>query len=465
MINLLANFIRPKEEKAAFGQVTPNIENLLNKIIYGNFINQYITWYDGSQDTFVKEGYQSNAMVFSIIRKICDKDKLADLQILKPKTGSKRFKSLKYSGNDLTFAQYKTIKKKEMDFVNTSDPLVELMNKPNKKQNHSQFLNDISSWYRLLGEAFIYGVGPGESSRNKGKYTELYVLPANLVTIQYSGDFRDPILGYKLKIGEWNLTIPKEDVLHIKEFNPQWDLQGSQDRGQSRLLAGAKVLKTNNAGIQSKGKSNENMGAKGIVSPNVNNPELFLDPIQRENLDQNVEKRVNGKENRDKVVTSGLPLQYTQIGFSPQAMELINGLGYDDEKLCGLWGVNPVLFKPDATHTNLREAQKSLVTDIVMPFLNEIELALSGWLNPKFGTNYVFDYDVSSYPELQPDVKMIMDAYGNSRTITKNELRVMLGWDELLLKGMDTVWVGQNEIPIEEAIESGLNPDFSDFNQ
>jgi hypothetical protein len=277
MIKTITDFLKPKQ-KAAFGQVTPNIENLLNKIIYGNFINQYITWYDGSQDTFVKEGYQSNAMVFSIIRKICDKDKIAQLQILKPKTGSKRFKSLKYSGNDLNFAQSKAMKLKEMDYVNESDPLVQLMNKPNIKQTHSDFLNDCSSWYRLLGEFFVYGVGPGEASRNRGKYTELYVLPANLVTIQYSGDFRDMILGYKLKIGDWAITIPAEDVLHVKEFNPLWDLQGSQDRGQSRLLAGAKVLKSNNSGIESKAKSNENMGAKGIVSPNVNNPELFLDP-------------------------------------------------------------------------------------------------------------------------------------------------------------------------------------------
>lgn len=464
MIRTIKEYLQPTVKAK---ELSPNIENLLNKIVWGPFINDLIVWYDGKQEHFIKDGYQKNAMVYAIIRKIADKSKTADLQVFKPakQTTRKSYRSKKYSSDQLLFAQSKVTRVKEMDLVPDADPLRTLLAKPNSKQGSQQFLDEVATWFYTTGEVFIYGVGPGSDSRNSGKYSELVCLPSHLVTIKMDTtgiNLQDPILGYKLTIGDQWITIPKEDVLHIKETNLQWDMNGSQLRGQPRLLAGDTVLMKNNLGIEAGAKSNKNQGAKGIVSPNVNNPELFLDSIQREKLDQSVESRINGTVNRDKVVTSGLPLQYTQIGLSPVAMDLIESLHYDDEKLCGLYGLHPVLFRPTATRAELEVAQKSMVTDVILPFLNLLEGELEGWLNPKFGTNHIIEYDVSSFPEMQPDVKMIMDSYRDNGTITKNELRVMLGWDELEGAGVNTLWIESNKLPIEEAMISG-GGDFSDF--
>lgn len=467
MIRAIKNYISPKEKQ--FQLVTPNVENLLNKIIWGPFVNDLIVWYNADQKKFIEEGYQKNAMVYAIIRKIADKAKTADLQVFKPngQKAAKDYRSKKYSTNEIQFAHSKIVKRKQMDFVQDSDPLATLLRNPNRKQSIEEFIDEVATWFYTTGEVFIYGVGPGEDSRNFGKYRELYCLPSHLVEIKMDTtgiNLSDPVLGYKLSIGDQWITIPKEDVLHIKETTLEWDVNGSQLRGQPRLLAGAQTLLKNNLGTEAGAKSNKNQGAKGIVSPNVNNPELFLDSVQREKLDQGVEERINGTSNRDKVVASGLPLQYTQIGLSPVAMDLIASMNYDDEKLCGLWGVHPVIFRPTATRAELEVAQKSLVTDVILPFLNLLERKLESWLNPKFGTDYLIEFDVSSFPEMQPDVKLIMDAYKDNATITKNELRVMLGWDELQGEGVNTLWVDSNKMPIEEAVRS-LAADFSDFQQ
>lgn len=466
MIKAIKEYLQPPAKKE-FQQVSPNIENLLNKIVWGPFINDLIVWYDGKQEHFIKDGYQKNAMVYAIIRKISDKVKTADLQVFKldKEKTRKTYRAKKYSSDQLLFAQSKVLRSKAMENVSDTDRLAMLLNQPNNKQSTEEFLDEVSTWFYTTGEVFIYGIGPGSESRNAGKYTGLVCMPSHLVEIKMKTtgiDLQDPILGYKLSIGDQFITIPKEDVLHIKETNLQWDVGGSQLRGQPRLLAGDTLLLKNNLGMEAGAKSNKNQGAKGIVSPGINNPELFLDAEQREKLDQQVEKRINGTNNRDKVLASGLPLQYTQIGLSPQAMEYVESMHYDDEKLCGLWGIHPVIFRPTATRAELEVAQKALVTDVVLPFLNLLERKLETWLNPKFGSNYVIEFDVSAFPEMQPDVKLIMDSYRDNETITKNELRIMLGWDEMEGDGMDTLWVNSTKMPIEEAVRA-LGADFSDF--
>ena len=451
-------------QQKMLGRVTPNVENLLNRIIYGQFINDSVIWFDGKQEEFIKQGYQKNATVYAIVRKIADKVKTAELQVFKPNKEKNRFKSLKYSGKDLSFHHSKILKK-EMEYVLESDMFYELLNKPNPRQSFTDFIDEAATWYYSTGEVFIYGVGPGEDSRNAGKYTEMYCLPSYLVEIVLDSNranLSDPVLGYKLRLGDNTIIIPKEDVLHIKETNLEWDLNGSQLRGQPRLLAGANILLKNNLGVEAGAKSNKNQGAKGIVTPDIANPEYLLDPVQMEQLSQQVDKRVNGTANRDKIAVSGLPMKYSQIGLSAVAMDLIESLKYDDEKLCNLYGVHPVLFRPTATRAELEVAQKALVTDVVMPFLNIFERSLENWLNPVFGTNYSIDFDTSSFPELQPDVKLIMDAYRDNATITKNELRLMLGFSEIDSDGANTLWVKSSDVPIDEAMIS-LSADFSDF--
>ena len=124
--------------------------------------------------------------------------------------------------------------------------------------------------------------------------------------------------------------------------------------------------------------------------------------------------------------------------------------------------MDPVLFRPTATRAELEVAQKALVTDVVIPELNLFEEKLAEWLNPKYKTNYKIDFDTSSFPELQPDLKLIMDAYKDKSTITTDELRVMLGFDEIGSEAAKSLWIGTNLMPLDEAFDQG-SADFGDY--
>lgn len=453
MLKILDNILKPK-----FYEPTRDGGNLLDRALLGFTMNNLIVFYDGKTKTYIDKGYQGNTMVYSIVNKLAEKRKEATLQVFRKK-GEKYFQ-FKKSANLENLVKSRVHKKKDLYFVGSNDELAKLVKNPNRDQNTSQFVEDCSKWWDISGEIFIYGVKP-EVGRNRGKVTEMYVLPSHLVEI-IQGDMMTPIRGYKLIIGDQQIVFPPEDIKHIKSFNPDWTITGNQLRGQPPLMAGINMLQKNNAQILSGLRSAENDGAKGVLSPDGRLGADLMTSPQVADLKQKIEEKVNGLQNKSKVVPSGLPMQYTAIGLSPVALDLIKSLEYDDEKLCGLWGVNPVIFKPTATQANLEIAQKALVTDCCLPFLNMLETSLTEWLAPMYGNDYVLDFDVTSYAELQPDVERMLNTYGKWMGVTPNEVRVLLGWDESEDEAMNMHWIPSNLVSSKEAV-SMVNPDFGDF--
>ena len=210
-------------------QSAPEGKNLLNEIVYPYFNSAGIlVWYDGTNQTFVDEGYRGNAVIYSIIRKIADKSKTCPVQVFKNSSRESKYRQAKYSRKDLNRAQASVYRVKELVEVPESDPVVRLLQKPNPQQTWSELLNDISTWFNTSGEVFIYGYAPTDGI-NKGKFKELYVLPANYVELVMGG-MMEPVRGYKLAIGNQTIEIPASDVLHIKQPNLSWGLNGKQLR-------------------------------------------------------------------------------------------------------------------------------------------------------------------------------------------------------------------------------------------
>lgn len=440
----------------------PTVENnILSQIAYQYFTNNDIVWYDNAQaEVFVNRGYRGNANVYAIVRKIGDKNKIAPLLVYTEKSGKNlttKYKKFKYSGNSDTHTQSIAMRSKALEFAEDTD-LGKLLQNPNPHQTWSEFMDDVSGFYNTCGEAFIYGVGPGEDSKNFGKYTELYAMPSHLVTI-VAGDIMNPVKGYKLRIGDVTKEIPEKDVCHIKMFNPYWTVTGDQLRGQSPLLAGLKHLKRNDVGLYSSSKLLENRGAETIVSPNHPDSKYWLNPTQVTATEQALGEKINGPANKGKTVVSGMPLQAIQLGLSPQALQIIESMNDDVTTLCSLWGIDPILLgRGTGTYSNQEQARKALVTDITIPFLNMIEQKLMQWLVPAYSKSdkkdYIIDFDTTVYPELQSDMKLIKEVYLDSQVLTIDEKRVMINFDERGTPDADVILVDAGKVPLADAASS-----------
>jgi len=441
----------------------------LNKL-YKAFFGMYnfsgtVTWLDNKSQTFIDEGYKGNAMIYSVVNKIMMKDSEPILQAFKNKPDrKKKFNSAtKYKNTPLAQAESRLYLKKELELVESSD-ITNLIKNPNKSQTWYSFFQDVSLYWRMTGEYFIYGIPIG-IGRDSEKFSQMFVLPSHLVEI-VQGDMFKPVLGYKFKIGDQSVEIGVENVLHVKTPNPTWNLQGSQLRGQSALLAGLKYLQKNNEAITSLYRAMQNEGAKGFVSPDMRNPEEWFSPEQLFSLKDSIQKGVEGAQNKNKISAFGVPLRYHDIGKTPTDLDTLKGLDYDFKIFCNLWGVNPAIFSDDPKYDNMLEAKKSLVTDVSMPFLNQFEQEFYRFLAPRYkGECDSLEFDTTVYSELQPDVKMILDTYGKSPAFTWNEVRVMLDWEEIEGEEGNIHWVPTNLIPAQDAIIGNISPDFVDFNQ
>lgn len=448
----------------------PTDQNEYNKLFAAFFgaynLNNTVAWLDTKAETFINEGYRGNAAIYSIVNKIMQKDTEPVLQVFKetPDRNSRFSKSEKFKGTPISIANTR-IQRKSLTIIEPKiNTLSGLLNKPNKSQSQHSFFQDVSMYFRLTGEAFIYGKKI-EIGRDKGKFSELFVLPSHLVEI-IQGDMWQPVKGYKFKIGDQQVVLFPDEVLHLKTPNPNWNLQGSQLRGQSALLAGLKYLQKNSEAIASLYRAVLNEGAKGFMSPYpVTDPSMWFNSEQLYSLKDQIKSGIEGMMNKNKVSAIGVPMLYTDIAKSPTDLDTLKAMDSDFKTFCNLWGVNPAIFSDDPKYDNINHAQKSLVTDVCMPYLKMLEQGLTDWLLPLYkGEADYLEFDVTEYPELQPDVKLILDTYGKSPAFTWNELRTMLGWDEIQGDEGNTHWVGSNLVPAQDAL-LGVNPDFRDFQQ
>jgi len=446
-------------KRAFIGKAETQGENRLSEMVYQYLNNSDIIWYNNQQgEIYINQGYRSNATVYSIIRKLGDKKKIAPPLVYVEKNANQRakYKEFKYSGNAEHHTKSLTIRSKALD-LNENNDLYKLLANPNPNQAWTEFAEECAGFYDTCGEVFIYGVGPGEDSKNYGRYTQLYAMPSHLVTI-VTGDINNPVKGYKLLLGNQTLMIDAKDICHMKMWNPLWDLNGTQLRGQSPLMAGLRYLKKNDVGVYSSVKLLENRGAETIVSPNHPDSKYWLNPTQVTAAEEAIQSKVNGAVNKGKVVVSAMPLQATQLGLSPQALQIIESMDDDVTVLCSLWGLDPILLGRGAgTYTNAPDARKALVTDIVIPYLNNFEQKLMNWLVPAYNksdnTKYVIDFDTTVYSELQPDLKLMRDVYG-SPSLTEDERRAIFSYDELGGEEGKAILVDQGKIQLSDI----LNP-------
>jgi phage portal protein BeeE len=406
--------------------------------------------YDYDREDFVKKGYAGNAEVYSIIKKITDKSSVATPYVYIDKEGVKSHrlattKSMRDTPEGA--ARHRMEVSKALTYAPETLDLTKLLVNPSPNQTWRELSALLDIFYFAQGEAFLY-----RDSGDDNCALEVNIAPAHLMTAIVDGG---KLVGWQLDLmnGYYRTWMYEEmkDVMHLKMANPLFDNKFTHFRGLSPLTAGLKYLQLDDSAILSWIKSVENEGAKGLISPNHPNPELWLTPDQVTSTETKVSEKIQGAENKNKIVVSGMPLQYTHIGLSPDALNIIEGLKFAKVNLCDLWGVPADLFNPDPTYANQNEAGKRFIKEVILPYLSAKEDKLNSWLVEPFRKrdkrNYLIDYDISAYEELRLSVDQT-DALLKTHTI--NEVRVMLGSDELSEEYANQVFIAQGQIPLSD---------------
>ena len=395
-----------------------------NRAIY-NWLGESIVWNPENDDSYITEGYRKNATIYSLINIITKAATTIPFQVyeIQNQNDYKRYKSITSGTYDSALIQKSQLLKNRSLVELESTPLHELLDRPNPAQSYASWITELIAFGKLTGNRYIYGIGP-ETGANASKYTELYVMPSQIMEI-VSGGIMQPVSKYKI---EYNGTyeIPAEDICHIKDFNPYYDGTGSHLYGQSPLRAGLRMLTTNNEAVQTGVKYLQNQTARGLLMAE----EGDINEVQAQQLKDKFRQQFQGANNAGDVIITPKKLSWVNFGLNASDVSLIEQYNASIKDLCNIYNVPVQLLNntDSSTYNNMKEAKKALYQNAVIPELVKVRDELNRWLAPQYGPNICIDYDFSMIPEMAEDTDKVVDQLSKAWWITPNEKREMMSY-------------------------------------
>jgi HK97 family phage portal protein len=418
-----------------------------------------VTWQGQNAQQFVRDGYQSNDIVYSIIKLITDKAKLAPFHVYKivDQTAAKRYKSLMKQPDKIeNWNEVKQLHKKAFELYDGDARLNELLKYPNGEDTWADLIEQWCGFKLITGNSFIYAKMI-KGGANDGKPFELFALPAQYMAIIANVEVFPPVrVGYQLYYGKmW--TFDTKEILHDKYFNPYWTVTGNELYGQSPLMAAAKTLTRSNEAKTAAVASFQNGGPAGVLFMNDDN----FDPISGTQQAQALKKAISekgGASNYNSIAVSGYKVDWKQIGLSPVELDIIESEKWDMKSLCNIYGVPSQLLNDadNKTYNNQREGEKALTLRCAIPLLDSITENLNRKLHSDWGyrgTNVYIGYDIQVYQELEANKTEQVDWLDKAWWISpaqKMEIMGIKNPDYIPTEELEKLYVPSNLQPLDQ---------------
>ena len=324
----------------------------------------------------------------------------------------------------------------------TENPIYDVLRNPNPNETWSTFIANYLGFGKLTGNRYIYGAKDGTK-----QIKEMYMLPSQQMEI-ISGGMFNPIAGYNLKQNDKNqIDFAREDICHIKDFNPVYDGSGSHLYGQAPLEAAYRVLEINNQGVETAMKLQANQAARGLLVAKEMNG---IGREQAQQLDKSLQQKMS--DNRGGLAITNQPMEWINFGLSPADLQLIEQNNANLKDLCNVFGVPVVLMNntEGSTYNNIKEAKSQLFQNAVIPELVRLREDLNKWLAPAYGDDLYIDFDFTVIPELQEAVSEMVDQMDKAWYLTPNEKRkVLLYSEDTENELMNEYFVPANYLPMK----------------
>lgn len=366
-----------------------------------------VTWQGANSQSYVIDGYQSNDIVYSIIKLITDKAKLAPPHVYKvvDEVSAKRYKSLMKQPDKITnWQEVKELHTKAFELYDGDSRLNQLIKYPNEEDCWSDFVEQWIGFKLITGNSFIYAKLI-EGGNNEGKPFQLIALPSQYMAVIANVELFPPIkVGYQLFYGKLWSFDPKE-ILQDKYFNPAWNVTGNQLYGQSPLMAAARNLTRSNEAKTAAVASFQNGGPAGVLFMKDQRFDPTSGQAQAQALKTAVSQKA-GAQNFNSIAVSAYEVDYKTIGLSPVELDIIESEKWDMKALCNIYGVPSQLLNDadNKTYNNQIEGEKALTLRCAIPLLDALYDNLNRKLQSDWGyrgSNLFIGYDIQVYQELE----------------------------------------------------------------
>ena len=393
--------------------------------------------------------YMSNSEVFAIVKRISKTVSTVPFYVYKVKNRKALSSYNAYSQNvsspaDLVKAEMMRIK--AVDEIADS-PVNKILEQPNEYQSWSEFLENVIGYKLITGNSYIWANRVGS-----GKVSEMVTLPPQYIAIISDGTIYG-VEGYRFTLVGWD-HIAKEDVIHLKYFNPYFNTNAQQLYGLSPLEAAYRSVQRSNEAKDSSVAMLQNQGPRGVLYADEGND---FGPEQAGKLKEDFYQQYGTKlggvaNNAGNLLIAGAKLGWVNMGLSPVDLNILESEKFTLREICNVYGVNSALFNdPDnKTYNNMKEAKKEMLTQVILPELVLLRDAFNRFFAAEMGKDYYIDFDITIFPELQEDMKELSSILSQSWWITPNEKRAAMRYDVINDMTMDEVYIPAGYLPIAE---------------
>lgn len=378
----------------------------------------------------------------------------------KKATGGKKFD--KYYSKAVSNEQRTYIKASALDEL-SEHPLLTLFDSPNTYQSGIEMMEDF--WYNYgFGDGFLYFDTLSDRISRNNQPQRIHSLNRDRIQVVKSNDRFDKVLAYKYTCWDGTtLDIPKEQILHLKHWNPN---VGSLKGLGVDIVAGREIA-LNDANNEAQGSAFMNGGRGTLFSSDaqMNADGKMIGKWSKEQKDAmqaTIDKDMAGaRNNRRMLMTNGM-VNVTPYGDTSAELEL----NAAEEKnwlnifaIMGIpWALTPVASQ--SSENSVIVGHKALVTNLIISELRKFDQKLTQAISVWF-PGIIACHDLTEYSELAPDLKLMKEVYG-APYLRVNEGRAIFGYDDVEGEVGKAILVPSGLMKIEDIVSNDPFADVGD---
>ncbi len=305
-------------------------------------------------------------------------------------------------------------------------PLMDLVTRPNPRQDGATLFEALYGYLLLAGNAYVEAVTI-EGQGGVG-VRELYALRPDRMRVVPGADgwaqaYDYTAAGRTVRFDQ--NTPPVPPILHLTCFNPLDD-----HYGLSALEAAAVAVDTHNAAAKWNKALLDNAARPSGALVYAGPEGSVLSDSQFERLKQELEQTYQGAVNAGRPLLLEGGLDWKAMSLSPKDMDFMEAKHAAAREIALAFGVPPMLLgiPGDNTYSNYQEANRVFWRATVLPLVNRMAAALTQWLAPVFGPEVRLAVDTDRIEALASDRAALWERVTNAPFLTVNEQRAAVGY-------------------------------------
>ncbi len=355
-------------------------------------------WTPRDYAALTREGYVRNAIVHRTVRLIAE------------------------TIGGVTFLAY------EGDAERGTHPLLDLLARPNPRQDGAGFLEAVTAHLLLSGNAYI------EAVTLDGALRELYALRPDRMKVvpgpdgwpeAYEYNVGARVVRFEQTPGSGpGVTEFLPPILQLALFNPLDD-----HYGLAPLEAAAVAVDTHNAAAKWNKALLDNAARPSGALVYAGPDSQVLSDSQFERLKKELDDTYAGARNAGRPLVLEGGLDWKPMSFTPKDMDFMEAKHAAAREIALAFGVPPMLLgiPGDNTYSNYQEANRVFWRQSVLPLANRIGSALTQWLAPVYG-DVRLAVDTDCIEALAADRAALWDRVTRAPFLTVNEKRLATGY-------------------------------------